>query len=62
MSECMYACVHVCVCVNVHALARLASAVHGRLRVVLPELCAFRLRENKYWPTVGRVDNVFGDR
>lgn len=29
------------------------------------ELAAFpvkRLRENKYWPPVGRIDNVFGDR
>ena len=20
------------------------------------------VRDNKYWPTVGRIDNVFGDR
>jgi len=32
---------------------------YSRSRAVFP---LKYLRNNKYWPTVGRIDNVFGDR
>ena len=42
-----------------HVLDDLWEHKYSRAKAVYP---LYYLRENKYWPTVGRVDDAFGDR
>ena len=48
-----------------HALARAPPAGDAWARPYSRELAAYPApwtRANKFWPTVGRIDNVYGDR